>query len=154
MCNYKGTCPKSLSQLISCLEALATRLEGTSTTEGPANPTKAEARSYLKKLDAAFVKPNDDIQRGLMGHEAMHSACLKAASELQKVLAHAAEYEQLVKSARWREVELLEQEDTYSQHLNNCHDAINSQRVSDDKLEKHIAQVKALMEQPAEKRRD
>ena len=154
VCNYKGAYQESLSQLISCLEALVTRLEGTSTTEGPANPAEAEARSYLKKLDAAFVKPNDDIQHGLMGCEAMDSACLKAASELQKVSAQAAEYEQLVKSARWREVELLEQEDTYSQHLNNCHDAINSQRVSADKLEKHIAQVKALMEQPAEKRHD
>ena len=60
----------------------------------------------------------------------------------------------LAKSARRPEAQLLEQEDTYSQHLNNCHDAINSQRVSADKLEKHIAQVKALMEQPAEKRRD
>ena len=108
----------------------------------------------MKKLDATFVEANDDIQRGLMGREAIDSACLKAASELQKVSAQAAEYEQLVKSARWREVELLEQEDAYSQHLNNCHDAVNSQRVSADKLEKHIAQVKALMEQPAEKRQD
>ena len=38
--NYKGTCPKSFSQLISHLEALATCLEGTSTAERPANPAK------------------------------------------------------------------------------------------------------------------
>ena len=105
----------------------------------------------MKKLDVAFVEANDDIQRGLMGREVMYSALLKAASELQKVSAQAAEYEQLVKSARWREVELLEQEDAYSQHLNNCHDAVNSQRVSADKLEKHIVEVKALVEQAAVK---
>jgi len=56
-----------------------------------------------------------------------------------------------VKPARWHEAELLEQEDTYSQHLNNCHDAINSHRVSADKLEKHIVEVKALVEQAAVK---
>jgi len=56
----------------------------------------------LKKLDVAFVEANDDIQRGLMGREAMYSALLKAASELQKVLAQAAEYEQLAKSGEVR----------------------------------------------------
>ena len=72
---------------------------------------------------------------------------------LHLVSAQATEYEPLPKSARWHDVELLEQEDTYSQHLNTCNDANNSQRVGADKLEKHIAQVKALMEQPTEKRR-
>ena len=48
-------------------------------------------------------------------------------------------------------MELLEQEDTYSQHLNTCNDANNSQRIGDDKLEKHIAEVKALVEQAAVK---
>ena len=52
----------------------------------------------MKKLDATFVEANDDIQCGLMGREAMYSALLKATSELQKVLAQAAEYEQLAKS--------------------------------------------------------
>ena len=108
----------------------------------------------MKKPDAAFVEANDDIQRGLMGREAMYSALLKATSELQKVSAQAAEYEQLVKPARWHEAELLEQEDTYSQHLNTCNDTVNSQHVSADKLEKHIVEVKALVEQAAEKRRD
>ena len=79
----------------------------------------------MKKLDVAFVEANDDIQRGLMGREAMYSALLKAASELQKVLAQAAEYEQLAKSARRPEAQ-LEQEDTYSQHLNTCNDTVNS----------------------------
>ena len=88
----------------------------------------------MKKLDVAFVEANDDIQCGLMGREAMDSKCLKAASELQKVSAQAAEYEQLVKPARWHEAELLEQEDTYSQHLNKCHNAVNSQRDSANKL--------------------
>jgi len=134
VCNYKGAYLESLSQLISHLEAFATRLEGTSTIVGPANPAEVEARSYLKKLDVVFVEANDDIQRGLMGREAMDSTCLKAASELQKVSAQAAEYEQLVKPARWHEAELLEQEDTYSQYLNNCHDAVNSQRISANKL--------------------
>ena len=132
--SYKGACPESLSKLISRLEALATHLEGTSTAEGLTNPAQEEARSYLKKLDVAFVEANDDIQRGLMGREAMYSACLEAASELQKVLAQAIEYEQLAKSARRHEAELLEQEDTYSQHLNNYHDATNSQRVSANKM--------------------
>ena len=86
-----------------------------------------------------------------MGREAMDSARLKAASELQKVLARAVEYEQLAKSARRCEVELLEQEDTYSQHLNTYNDTINSQRVSADKLEKHIVEVKALVEQDSVK---
>ena len=81
----------------------------------------------------------------------MYSACLEAASELQKVLAQAIEYEQLAKSARRGEAKLLEQEDTYSQHLNTCNDAINSRRVSADKLEKHIVEVKALVEQAAVK---
>ena len=105
----------------------------------------------MKKPDAAFVETNDDIQRRLMGCVAMDSACLKAASELQKVLAQAVEYEQLAKSARWCEAELLDPEDTYSQHLNTCNDTVNSQRVSADKLEKHIVEVKALMEQAAVK---
>ena len=108
----------------------------------------------MKKLDATFVEANDDIQRRLMGREAMDSARLKAASELQKVLAQAIEYEQLAKSARRCEAKLLEQEDTYSQHLNTCNDAVNSRRVSADKLEKHIAEVMALVEQVAEKRGD
>ena len=73
---------------------------------------------------------------------------------LHLVLAQATEYEPLPKSARWHDVELLEQEDTYSQHLNTCNDANNSQRVGVDKLEKHIAEVKALVEQAAETRRD
>ena len=80
----------------------------------------------MKKPDAAFVEANDDIQRWLMGRVAMDSVCLKAASELQKVLAQAVEYEQLAKSARWCEAELLDQEDTYSQHLNTYNDTINS----------------------------
>ena len=80
----------------------------------------------MKKPDAAFVEANDDIQRWLMGRVAMDSVCLKAASELQKVLAQAVEYEQLAKSARRREAELLEHEDTHSQHLNSCNDAVNS----------------------------
>ena len=105
----------------------------------------------MKKLDVAFVEANDDIQRRLMGREAMYSAFLKAVSELQKVSTQAVEYEQLAKSARRCEVELLEQEDTYSQHLNTYNDTINSQRVSADKLEKHIVEVKALVEQAAVK---
>ena len=84
-----------------------------------------------------------------MGRVAMYSACLKAASELQKVLAQAVEYEQLAKSARWCVAEFLDQEDTYSQHLNTYNDTVNSQRVSADKIEKHIVEVKALMEQAA-----
>ena len=83
----------------------------------------------MKKLDVAFVEANDDIQRRLMGREAMYSALLKATSELQKVLAQAAEYELLAKSAksaRRPEAQLLEQEDTYSQHLNTCNDTANS----------------------------
>ena len=133
---------------------MATRLEGTSTAEGPTNLAEEVACSYLKKLDVAFVEANDDIQRGLMGREVMYSALLTAASELQKVLAQAAEYEQLAKSARRREAELLEQENTHSQHLNSCNDAVNSQRVSADNLEKHIAEMKALVEQAVEKRGD
>ena len=124
--NYKGACPESLRQLISYLEALATHLEGTSTAEEPTNSAKEEARSYLKKLDVAFVEANDDIQHELMRREAMYSAFLKAASELQNVSTRAVEYEQLAKSARRREAELLEQEDTHSQHLNSCNDAVNS----------------------------
>ena len=89
-----------------------------------------------------------------MGCVAMDSTCLKAASELQKVLAQAVEYEQLAKSARRREAELLEHEDTHSQHLNSCSDAVNLQRISANKLEKHIAEVKALVEQAIEKRGD
>ena len=50
----------------------------------------------------------------------------------------------LAKSARRPEAQLLEQEDTYSQHLNTCNDTVNSQHVSADKLEKHIVEVKAL----------
>ena len=45
-------------------------------------------------------------------------------------------------------------EDTYTQHLITCNDAVNSQRINTDKLEKHIAEVKALVEQAVEKRRD
>ena len=84
----------------------------------------------MKKPDAAFVEANDDIQHKLMRREAMYSAFLKAVSELQNVSTQAVEYEQLAKSARRREAELLEQEDTHSQHLNSCNDAVNSQRVS------------------------
>ena len=73
---------------------------------------------------------------------------------LHLVLAQATEYEQLPKSARRHDVEILEQEDTYSQHLNTCNDTVNSQCISADKLEKHIVEVKALVEQAAEKRRD
>ena len=109
---------------------MATRLEGSSTAEETTNSAEEEARSYLKKLDVAFVEANDDIKRELMGSEAMYSAFLKAASEFQKVSTQAVEYEQLAKSARRREAELLEQEDTHSQHLNSCNDAMNSQRVS------------------------
>ena len=133
---------------------MATHLEGTSTAEEPTYSAKEEAHSYLKKLDVAFVEANDDIQHELMRREAMYSAFLKAASELQNVLTQAVEYEQLAKSARRREAELLEQEDTHSQHLNNCNDAVNSQRVSADNLEKHIAEMKALVEQAVEKRGD
>ena len=57
----------------------------------------------------------------------------------------------LAKSARRPEAQLLEQEDTYSQHLNTCNDTVNSQCVSADKLEKHIVEVKALVEQAAVK---
>ena len=112
--NYKGACPESLSQLIPRLEALATCLEGSSTAEETTNSAEEEARSYLKKLDVAFVEANDDIQRVLMGSEAMYSAFLKAVSELQKVSTQAVEYEQLAKSARRHEAELLEREDTYT----------------------------------------
>ena len=64
------------------------------------------------------------------------------------------EYEQLAKSARQHKVGLLEREGTYSQYLSTCNDVVNSQCVSANKLEKHIAEVKALVEQAAETRRD
>lgn len=154
VCNYKGACPKSLGQLISRLESLATRLESASTAEEPADPPEEKARSYLEKLGAAFTEANDEIEHGLVGRETLDSARLEVASELHKVSAQAAEYEQLAKSARQREAELLKREDTFSQHLITCNDVVNSQRVNADKLEKHIAEVKALVEQAAAKRRD
>ena len=61
--------------------------------------------------------------------------------------------ERLAKSARLRAAELLERE-IYSQHLTTCNDAVHSQRVSADKLVEHIVEVKDLVEQAAEKRRD
>ena len=64
------------------------------------------------------------------------------------------EYEQLAKSARQHKVGLLEREGTYSQYLSTCNDVVNSQCVSANKLEKHIAEVKTLLEQAVEKRRD
>ena len=64
------------------------------------------------------------------------------------------EYEQLAKSARQHKVGLLEREGTYSQYLSTCNDVVNSQCVSANKLEKHIAEVKILLEQAVEKRRD
>ena len=64
------------------------------------------------------------------------------------------EYEQLAKSARQHKVGLLEREGTYSQYLSTCNDVVNSQCVSANKLEKHIAEVKTLLEQAVEKSRD
>ena len=152
--SYKGACPESLSKLISRLEALATHLEGTSTAEGPVYPAEEEARSYLGKLDAAFTEANAEIEHGLSGHEALDSARLQIASKLQEVSAQAMEYERLARSARLHEAELREREDTYTQHLNTCNNAVNAQRENTDMLAKHIAEVKALVEQSAERRRD
>jgi len=152
--SYKGACPESLSKLISRLEALATHLEGTSTAEGPVYPAEEEARSYLGKLDAAFTEANDEIEHGLSGREALDSARLKTASQLQEVSMQAVEYERLAKSARLCEAELQEREDTYTRCLITCNDAVNSQRDNADKLEKRIAEVKALVEQSTEQSRD
>ena len=128
--SYKGACPESLSKLISRLEALATHLEGTPTAEGPVHlVAEEEAHSYLGKLDASFTEANDEIECGLSGHEALDSTRLQTASLLQEVSTHAVEYEWLAKSARLREVELQEQEDTYTQHLITCNNAINSQVI-------------------------
>ena len=91
--SYKGACPESLSKLISRLEALATHLEGTSTAEGPVYPAEEEARSYLGKLDAAFTEANDEIEHGLSGREALDSARLKTAFQLQEVSKKAKENE-------------------------------------------------------------
>ena len=150
----KGACPESLGKLISCLGVLATHLEGASTTESPIHPAEEEARSYLGKLDAAFTEANAEIEHGLSGHEALDSARLQIASKLQEVSAQAMEYERLARSARLHEAELREREDTYTQHLNTCNNAVNAQRENTDMLAKHIAEVKALVEQSAERRRD
>ena len=78
--NYKGVCLESLGQLISCLGAIETCLEGTSTTMEPANLVEKKARLHLEKLDAALIEDNDEIQCGLVGHEALDSMRMKAAS--------------------------------------------------------------------------
>ena len=150
----KGACPESLGKLISCLGVLATHLEGASTTESPIHPAEEEARSYLGKLDAAFTEANAEIEHGLSGREALDSARLQTASKLQEVSGQAMEYERLARSARLHEAELREREDTYTQHLNTCNNAVNAQRENTDMLAKHIAEVKALVEQSAERRRD
>jgi len=91
--SYKGACPESLSKLISYLEALATHMKGTPTSEGPVHPAEVEARSYLGKLDAAFTEANDEIEHGLSGREALDSTHLQTASQLQEVSKKAKENE-------------------------------------------------------------
>ena len=91
--SYKGACPESLSKLISHLEALATHMKGTPTSEGPVHPAEEEARSYLGKLDAAFTEANDEIEHGLSGREALDSTHLQTASQLQEVSKKAKENE-------------------------------------------------------------
>ena len=79
---------QSLSRLISRLEALAIRLDGASTVEAPVDWAE-EARSHLKKLEAALVEANDDLECGLIGREAVDSARLRVATKSQKILAEA-----------------------------------------------------------------
>ena len=43
----------------------------------------------MKKLEAALVEANDDLERGLIGCEAVDSARLRVATESQKILAEA-----------------------------------------------------------------
>lgn len=115
----------------------------------------------MEKLSAAFIEANDELKRGLEARETLDSTRLSTASKVQQISAQAveyvkqaAEYARLAKSAREHAAKLLELESTYSKHLITCNDSIYSQRANADALEKHIAEVKALVEQAAQKKRD
>ncbi|KAK8452306.1 hypothetical protein SEVIR_5G089001v4 [Setaria viridis] len=147
--------PKDLDRLISHVETLAKCLVGqvgASTEEMAVGHAEREARTCLRELDAACMEAKGNLKCSRDGCALLEARRQNITSELQRKATQIEEYERMVELARKEMVELLEQKDGITKHLEFCDEALTSLCNSIKHLDERHADVTALVDKTSRKK--